>query len=109
MPSLCGLGKRPQGILRNQSTRGFFGFEFSFENCFCNVFSTSGLSQIYKITNVWKLSRPFSRNTLLPHALKNLLGVLKHHFGKKKLSRELKNSRDNFAGVWDTMVLVLLV
>jgi hypothetical protein len=28
------LGKRPQGVLRNQSTRGFFGFEYSFENCF---------------------------------------------------------------------------
>jgi hypothetical protein len=28
--SLSSLGKRPQGILRNQSTRGFFGFESGF-------------------------------------------------------------------------------
>jgi hypothetical protein len=55
MPSLSGLGKRPQGILRNQSIRGFFGFKFSFQNCFWNVFSTSGLSQICKIRNAWKL------------------------------------------------------
>jgi hypothetical protein len=52
MPSLSGLGKRPQGILRNQSTRGFFGFEFSFQNCFWNLFSTSGLSKICKLRNV---------------------------------------------------------
>jgi hypothetical protein len=31
MPSLSGLGKRPQDIFRNQSTRGFFGFESSFQ------------------------------------------------------------------------------
>jgi hypothetical protein len=54
MPSLAGLGKRQQGILRDQSTRGFFSFESSFQNCFWNVFSTSGLSQICKIRNVWK-------------------------------------------------------
>jgi hypothetical protein len=57
-------------ILRNQNTRGFFSFEFSFRNYFWNVFNTSGLSQIFKIKNVWKLSIPFSSN-----ALKNLLGV----------------------------------
>jgi hypothetical protein len=34
MPSFSGLEKRPQGILRNQSTRGFFGFESNFQNCF---------------------------------------------------------------------------
>jgi hypothetical protein len=34
MLSLSGLEKRQQGILRNQSTRGFFGFESSFQNCF---------------------------------------------------------------------------
>jgi hypothetical protein len=52
MPSLSGLKKIPQGILRNQSTCGFFGFEFSFQNCCWNVFITSGLSQSYKIRNV---------------------------------------------------------
>jgi hypothetical protein len=54
MPSLSGLGKRPQGVLRNQSTRGFFDFEFSF-SVFWNVFSKSGLSQTCKISNAWKL------------------------------------------------------
>jgi hypothetical protein len=49
MPSLSGLGKRAQGILRNQSTRGFFGFEFSFQNFFWNVFIAFGLSQICKL------------------------------------------------------------
>jgi hypothetical protein len=34
VPSLCGLGKRPQGILQNQSTHGFFDFESSTQNCF---------------------------------------------------------------------------
>jgi hypothetical protein len=46
MPSLSGLGKRRQGILRNQSIGGFFGFKSYFQNCFWNFFSTSGLSQI---------------------------------------------------------------
>jgi hypothetical protein len=54
-----GLGKIPQGILQNQSIRGFFGFESTFQNCFWNVFSTSGLSQICKIRNAWKLPVPF--------------------------------------------------
>jgi hypothetical protein len=31
MPSFCGLGKRPQGILRNQRTRGFFGLSLIFK------------------------------------------------------------------------------
>jgi hypothetical protein len=34
MASLSGLGKRQQGILRNQSTPGFFGFESNFWNVF---------------------------------------------------------------------------
>jgi hypothetical protein len=54
MPSLSGLVKRQQGILRNQSIRGFFGFESSLQNCFWYVFSTSGLSQNCKIRNAWK-------------------------------------------------------
>jgi hypothetical protein len=58
MPSLGGLGKRPQDILRNQSIRGFFGLKFSFENCFWNVFSPSDFCQISKIRNAWKLSVP---------------------------------------------------
>jgi hypothetical protein len=51
--------KMPLGILRNQSTRGFLGFESSFQNCFWNVYSTSGLAQICKIRSVWKLFQVF--------------------------------------------------
>jgi hypothetical protein len=69
MPSLSGLGKRPQGILRNKSIRGFFGFTFSFQIWFWNVFSTSGLSQICKIRNALKLPSPFSL-TLIPYSEK---------------------------------------
>jgi hypothetical protein len=48
MPSLSGLGKRPQGILRDQSTRIFFGFLSSFQNGFWNLFSISGLETLNK-------------------------------------------------------------
>jgi hypothetical protein len=41
------------------------------------------------------------------HGLKNLLGVLKHHF-RSKLSKELKKSYENFSGLWVSMVLGLL-
>jgi hypothetical protein len=47
-----------QGILRNQSIGGFFGYKSSLQNCFWNAFGTSGLSQICKIRNVWKLPVP---------------------------------------------------
>jgi hypothetical protein len=59
MPTSSGLGKRQQSILRNQSARGFFDFESSFQNCFWKVFTTSGLSHICKIRNVWTLSSFF--------------------------------------------------
>jgi hypothetical protein len=77
-PSLSGLGKRPQGILRNQSIRGFFDFKSSFQNCFWNVFSASGFSQ----RNVWKLPSPFSWNTLIPCSEKTFWS-LKTSFWKK--------------------------
>jgi hypothetical protein len=57
MPTLCVLAKRPQGILRNQSTRGFFGFESSFQICFWNVFSTSGLSENCKTVKCLEASK----------------------------------------------------
>jgi hypothetical protein len=43
------LGKRQQGILQNQSIRGFFGLESGFQNWFWNFSNTSGLSYIGKI------------------------------------------------------------
>jgi hypothetical protein len=51
----------------NQSINGLFGCKSSFQNCFWNLLNTSGLSQICKIKNVWKLPIPFSRNTLIPN------------------------------------------
>jgi hypothetical protein len=48
-PCLSGLGKIPQGILRQQNTRGFFGFESSFQNCFWILFITSDLEE--KLSN----------------------------------------------------------
>jgi hypothetical protein len=39
MPSLSGLGKRPQGILWNQGIRGF---KSSFQNCFWTIFEFVG-------------------------------------------------------------------
>jgi hypothetical protein len=38
----------------NRSIRGLFGFESSFQNCFWNIFSSSGSSQICKIRYAWK-------------------------------------------------------
>jgi hypothetical protein len=93
MPSLSSLGKRPQCILRNQSTCGFFDFESSFQNWFWNVFSTSGLSQICKIRNVWMLPSPFSRNTLIPCS-KTTSWSIKTSFGRKIIQRN-----GNFSGV----------
>jgi hypothetical protein len=48
----------------NQRIRCLLGFEFSFQNCFWNLFSASGMSESYKIRNFWKLPSPFSRNKL---------------------------------------------
>jgi hypothetical protein len=62
---LSGFGKRQQDISENQSIRGSFGFESIFQNCVWNLFSTSGLSQICIIRNVWKLPSPFSRKVLI--------------------------------------------
>jgi hypothetical protein len=45
---------------KNQSIRGFFDFESSFQNCIWNLFNTSGFSEIGKIRNVWRLSSPYS-------------------------------------------------
>jgi hypothetical protein len=83
LPSTSGSWDNPQGIFQkhwkcpywvaserdhnvfyeNQSIRGFFGFEFSFHNCFWNFYSIFGLSQICKKRNVCKLPSSFSRNT----------------------------------------------
>jgi hypothetical protein len=98
MLSLRGLGKRPQGILQNQSTRGFFGCESGFQNCFWNLFSTSGLSQIWKIINVRKLPSPFSRNTLIPCAEKSSWS-LKTSFWKKNCPVNSKTVIQDFFNV----------
>jgi hypothetical protein len=60
---------------RKETTRYFpktsvFGLESSFHNCFWNPFITSGLSQICKIRNGWKLPISLSRITLIPSSEK---------------------------------------
>jgi hypothetical protein len=41
------VGMRPQKVFHeNQSIRGFFSFESSFQNCFWKLFRSSGLSEI---------------------------------------------------------------
>jgi hypothetical protein len=89
MPLLCGFGMKPQGILRKPNVRGSFGSESSFQNCFWNVFSTSGLSKICKIRNVRKLPSPFSRNTLIPCSEKSSWS-LKTSFWKKNCTTNSK-------------------
>jgi hypothetical protein len=77
--------RRPQGILLkpyNHSKRVFFGFKSSFQHSFWNFLSTSGLSQICKIWNAWKLHSLFSRNTLIPSSEKTSWS-LKTSFWKK--------------------------
>jgi hypothetical protein len=90
----------------NQSICGFFGFKSSFQNCFWNIFSTSGLSQICKIRNVWKLPSPFSKNSVISSSEKTL--KFKNIILEEKLSNNLKNGHENFSGVRVSIVLELL-
>jgi hypothetical protein len=83
---------------RTQSARSFFGFEFSFQNCFWNLFSFSGLSQICKIRNTWQLTRPFSRNTLISSSEKTFR-KLKTSFLKKNCPINSKMVMKNFFDV----------
>jgi hypothetical protein len=80
--TLIELERDHKVFYENQSIRGFFGIQFSFQNCFWNLFSNSGLSEICKIRNVWQLSNYFSRNTLITSSEKTS-GVEKRHFGRK--------------------------
>jgi hypothetical protein len=89
-----------------KSIRGLFGFKSSFQNCFWNLFSTSGWSQIYKIRNVWKLPIPLSRITLVPSSGKSSWS-LKISFWKKKCPTNSKMIIVNFSGVRVSLVLGL--
>jgi hypothetical protein len=80
---------RPQFILRKPKYTWFLWFESSFQNCLWNLFSTTGLSQIYKIRNVWKLPSPFSKNTLIPSSEKSSWS-LKKSFWKKNCPKNSK-------------------
>jgi hypothetical protein len=66
--ALTFFGKRPQGIFRKPKFLWFW--VYSFQNCFWNIYSIFGLSQICKMKNVWKFPNPFSRNTLISSAEK---------------------------------------
>jgi hypothetical protein len=52
MPSLSGLGKKQQGISKNQSISVLFDFEFSFQNFFWNLLNASYSSKICKIGGI---------------------------------------------------------
>jgi hypothetical protein len=95
MLSVSGLGKRPQGILQNQSIRGFFSFDFTFQNFFLNILSISVLSQIWKIRNFWKPSSPFSINTLIPSCSEKTSWILKTSFWKKNCPINSKTVKKN--------------
>jgi hypothetical protein len=71
----------------NQSIRILFEFNSFFQNCFWNLFSTSGLSEICKIRNVWKLLSKFSRKTLIPFSERSCWS-LKPSFCKKNYPSE---------------------
>jgi hypothetical protein len=91
MPLFRGFGKRSQGIL------GFFGFEeFNFQKCFWNLFSTSGWSEICKISNNWKLPSPILRNTLISNSEKTSWS-LKTIFWKKNCPINSKTVMKNFS------------
>jgi hypothetical protein len=68
--------------LRKETTRHFMKINVyvvsliksGFQNCFWNLFSISGLSQICLIRNVWKPS-PNSRNTLISCSEKSSLSL----------------------------------
>jgi hypothetical protein len=53
-----------------QSIRGFFNNKCSFQNWFWNLSSTSGLSQIWKIRNSWKLPSTCLKDNSDPKLLK---------------------------------------
>jgi hypothetical protein len=63
--------------------------------CFWNLSNISGLSQICKIRNVWKLPSPFSRNTLIPSSKKTSWS-LKTSFWFEKWSNKVNNGHEKF-------------
>jgi hypothetical protein len=88
--------ERDQKIFyENHSIRGFFGFKSCRQNCFWNLLSISGLSQICKISNVWKFPSPFSRNTLISSFEKNSWNF-KTSFWKKNYPINSKTIIENF-------------
>jgi hypothetical protein len=82
MPSLSGLGKRPQGVLRNQCTRGLFGLSLVFKTVFGMFLAHLFFSEICLLRNVWKL--PSSCLALIPYSEKtSWRWSLKTSFWKK--------------------------
>jgi hypothetical protein len=101
---LSSFGKRQQGISEKKNIRDFFGFKSTVQNCFWNLFITSGLSQICIIRNACKLPSPISWLSLILFSEKTSWS-LKTSFW---ISNKLKNSHENFSGVRVSIVLGLL-
>jgi hypothetical protein len=94
---------------KNQSIRGFCGFKSSFKNCFWNLFSILGLSQIWKIKNVWTLSSPFPRNTLIASSEKTSC-CLKTLFWKLNWPINSKIAKKNFYHIrlpWLSLIIMV--
>jgi hypothetical protein len=88
----------------HQSICGFFGLKSSFQNCIWVHFCTSGLSQICKIKNVWKLPSPVLKEYSDPMLCKDILEIKKIIL-EEKLSNKLNNSYEHFSGVRVSMIL----
>jgi hypothetical protein len=71
--------------LTKSHTRGFFGVDSDFQNCFWNVFITSGFSQICK--NVFKFQEDYSEHGIrvfLENGLESFQTFLIYKFEKKQ-------------------------
>jgi hypothetical protein len=93
MPWLIGFGKRQQGIFWEPKYRWFlFGFESSsFQNCFWNLFSSSGLSQICKIRNAWKFASSQARSwSLKPSRINSKMIIFQTQVSKNMKFRDLQ-------------------
>jgi hypothetical protein len=82
-------------FFENQSICGFFGFEFSFQNCFWDLFNASGSSLICKIRNASKLRSRITRTTLIQSSEKTPWEFISIILDKK-LTNKFKNGHDKF-------------
>jgi hypothetical protein len=83
-----------KNIPKIQSIRGFFGNKCCFQNWFWNLSSTSGLSQIWKIWNAWKLPSACLKDNSNPWLFKALKKFICINLSVK-CSNTFKNGNEN--------------